>query len=138
MARWRKWSPHHVSKLRIMWRHGITAEVIAANLPGQFSAASVFQKARNLGLSHRLHWRWSDDEADRITAMWAAGKSSSCIAKALGRRTSRAAVLGKIRRLGLTRRPAGPQPSRRRRTPSSEVARRAMVESLFATGGHVS
>jgi GcrA cell cycle regulator len=43
---------------------------------------------------------WTDDRVDRLTAMWTEGRTASEIKDALGY-TSRSAVLGKVRRLGL-------------------------------------
>jgi GcrA cell cycle regulator len=50
---------------------------------------------------------WTDERVEQLKVMWNDGKSASQIAKALGGVT-RNAVIGKVHRLGLSNRSAGP------------------------------
>lgn len=44
---------------------------------------------------------WTDDAVAELRRRWEAGETASAIAKALGRRFTRNAVIGKAHRLGL-------------------------------------
>lgn len=89
---------------------------------------------------------WTDEETELVTSMWMAGKSAGVIAKALNSEQcdwwrSRNAVIGKIHRMGLVRKPGAkrvtlrpvrkPKPKLagrpKKRIPSSLVAKPARV-----------
>lgn len=54
---------------------------------------------------------WTDERVETLKKMWGDGQSASQIAKALGGVT-RNAVIGKVHRLGLSNRAAGPAPAK--------------------------
>src|SRR5206468_2403902 len=68
---------------------------------------------------------WSDDRVEQLKKLWEAGLSASQIAAELGSVT-RNAVIGKVHRLGLSRRPKSPSsavPRPRKARPAQHTVR---------------
>jgi GcrA cell cycle regulator len=95
--------------LTSMWNDGLPVSTIAENLG--ISESAVRNRSARLGLQKRdiphktyeVATPWTDERIDLLKALWAAGLSGSEIAAQLGS-TSRNGVIGKVHRLGLTKR----------------------------------
>lgn len=59
-----------------------------------------------------MSWTWTDERVETLKRLWAEGKSANQIAEVLGEIT-RASVIGKIHRLGLSGRAKSPTAARR-------------------------
>jgi GcrA cell cycle regulator len=78
---------------------------------------------------------WTDERIEQLKQHWTEGKSASQIASLLGNGISRNAVIGKVRRLGLTGRAKSPTSggSRPRRPPTSPAAHRPPAPRPIST-----
>lgn len=77
---------------------------------------------------------WNTDRVTRLKTLWASGRSAAWISIELGGGLSRNAVLAKVWRLGLSRKPREPRPGRQSRAPAPRMAAPTPQHSLQAHG----
>jgi hypothetical protein len=65
---------------------------------------------------------WSDESAVKVAELWAEGHSASMVAKLMNEGRTRCAIIGKVHRLGLSKRKEPTDPAKRKSYPKSRTA----------------
>lgn len=115
------WTPERVEALQALWKDGLSASQIAAELGG-VTRNAVISKVHRLGVSERSkpapggrHVLWTPPRDAALRSMWRDGAPYTAIAARLGLGVNQ--VISRRQVLGLPPRPPGGQRTRRRSGP---------------------
>lgn len=101
MSRPIEWTPERDETLKTLWKDMVPLEIIAVRLGT--TKAAITNRRIEIGEPRRQNNGWDQLADERLRAMWTMGKTAAEIATMIPGRT-RAAVIGRVFRLGLSNR----------------------------------